>query len=60
MIKNLFLKNIRRNKKGFKILDIDNTLKIGPFELKEIMDEMNMKDKIHVLYSLISSKCTER
>ena len=41
------------------MFDIDNTGKISPFELKETMDAMNMKDKNPVIYSLISSLCTD-
>lgn len=47
-------------KEGFEIFDIENTGKINPIEIKEIMEEINLKSKNPFIYELISSLCSKK
>ena len=44
-------------RKGFEMFDVENKGQIDPIELKETMEEMNLKDKNPFIYELISSLC---
>ena len=44
-------------RKGFEMFDVENKGQIDPKELKETMEEMNLKDKNPFIYELISSLC---
>lgn len=43
--------------KGFEMFDIENKGQIDPLELKETMEEMNLKDKNPFIYEFISYLC---
>ena len=45
---------------GFEMFDIENKGQIDPFELKETMEEMNLKDKNPFIYDLISYICSRK
>ena len=45
---------------GFQLFDIDNKGLIDPKELKETMDEMNLKEKNPFVYDFISSLCSQK
>ena len=46
--------------KGFEMFDVENKGQINPLELKETMEEMNLKDKNPFIYELISSLCSNK
>ena len=39
-------------RKGFEMFDVENKGQIDPIELKETMEEMNLKDKNPFIYEL--------
>ena len=45
---------INEIRKGFEMFDVENKGQIDPFELKETMEEMNLKEKNPFIYELIS------
>ena len=45
---------------GFQLFDIDNKGLIDPKDLKETMDEMNLKEKNPFVYDFISSLCSQK
>ena len=45
-------------KEGFEMFDVENKGLLDPLELRETMEEMNLKDKNPFIYELISSLCT--
>ena len=47
-------------KEGFEMFDIENKGIIDPFELKETIEEMNLKEKNIFLYEFISSLCNTK
>ena len=47
-------------KEGFEMFDIENKGIIDPFELKETLEEMNLKEKNIFLYEFISSLCNTK
>ena len=51
------LKEIRE---GFEMFDVENKGQIDPLELKETMEEMNLKEKNPFIYDIISSFCSDR
>ena len=60
MSKSLYEEEINEIKKGFGMFNIENKGEIDPFELKETMEEMNLKDKNLFIYELISSLCLRK
>ena len=56
----MYEKEINEIKKGFEMFDVENKGQIDPFELKETMEEMNLKDINHFIYELISSLCLRK
>jgi len=46
--------------RGFEMFDVENKGQIDPLELKETMEEMNLKDKNPFIYELISSLCSHK
>ena len=44
-------------RKGFQMFDVENNGHVNPIELKETMEEMNLKEKNPFIYELISSLC---
>ena len=60
MSKSMYEKEINEIKKGFEMFDVENKGQIDPFELKETMEEMNLKDINPFIYELISSLCLRR
>lgn len=44
-------------RKGFEMFDVENKGHINPIELKETIEEMNLKEKNPFIYELISSLC---
>ena len=44
-------------KEGFEMFDVENKGLLDPLELRETMEEMNLKDKNPFIYELISSLC---
>lgn len=46
--------------KGFEMFDIENKGQIDPLELKETMEEMNLKDKNPFIYEFISYLCNNK
>ena len=51
---------INEIRKGFEMFDVENKGQIDPFELKETMEEMNLKEKNPFIYELISSLCQKK
>ena len=51
------LKEIRE---GFEMFDVENKGQIDPLELKETMEEMNLKEKNPFIYDIISSFCSDK
>lgn len=45
---------------GFELFDIDNKGLIDPNDLKDTMDEMNLKEKNPFVYDFITSLCSKR
>ena len=60
MSKTKYDEEINEIRKGFEMFDVENKGQINPFELKETMEEMNLKDKNPFLYELISSLCSRK
>ena len=58
--KSMYEKEINEIKKGFEMFDAENKGQIDPFELKETMEEMNLKDKNPFIYELILSLCLRK
>ena len=48
---------INEIRKGFEMFDVENKGQIDPFELKETIEEMNLKYKNPFIYELITSLC---
>ena len=53
--KDIDLNEIRE---GLEMFDVENKGLIDPLELKQTIEEMNLKDKNPFIYELISSLCT--
>ena len=47
-------------KEGFEMFDVENKGQIDPLELKETMEEMNLKEKNPFIYDIISSFCSDK
>ena len=47
-------------KEGFEMFDVENNGQIDPLELKETMEEMNLKEKNPFIYDIISSFCSDK
>ena len=47
-------------KEGFEMFDVENKGKIDPIELKQTLEEMNLKEKNIFMYELISSLCEDK
>ena len=47
-------------RKGFEMFDVENKGQIDPMELKDTMEEMNLKDKNPFIYGLISTLCLRK
>lgn len=47
-------------KEGFEMFDVENKGKIAPLELKETLEEMNLKEKNMFFYEFISFLCTNK
>ena len=62
MSKSQYYQNDNLNEiiKGFEMFDVENKGIINPLELKETMEEMNLKDKNPFIYELISSLCSNK
>ena len=55
--KDIDLNEIRE---GLEMFDVENKGLIDPLELKQTIEEMNLKDKNPFIYKLISSLCTRK
>ena len=51
-------KSLDELKKGFELFDIQGTGRIQPKELRETMEELNLKDKNPVIYNIVCSMDT--
>ena len=47
-------------REGFEMFDVENKGQIDPLELKETMEEMNLKEKNPFIYDIISSFCSDK
>ena len=47
-------------KEGFEMFDVENKGKIDPLELKQTLEEMNLKEKNKFMYELFSSLCDNK
>lgn len=47
-------------KEGFEMFDVENKGKINPIELRQTLEEMNLKEKNKFMYELISSLCENK
>ena len=47
-------------KEGFEMFDVENKGQIDPLELKETMEEMNLKEKNPFIYDIISSFSSDK
>ena len=52
--------DLKEIKEGFEMFDIENKGQIDPLELKETMEEMNLKEKNPFIYDIISSFCSDK
>ena len=52
--------DLKEIKEGFEMFDVENKGKIDPLELKETMEEMNLKEKNPFIYDIISSFCSDK
>ena len=57
MSRSTYDEEINEIRKGFEMFDVENKGKIDPFELKETIEEMNLKYKNPFIYELITSLC---
>ena len=57
MSRSTYDEEINEIRKGFEMFDVENKGQIDPFELKETMEEMNLKNKNPFIYELITSLC---
>ena len=55
-----YIDEIKEIRKGFEMFDVENKGQIDPFELKETLEEMNLKDKNPFIYELISYLCSRK
>ena len=51
---------INEIRKGFEMFDVENKGQIDPFELKETIEDMNLKYKNPFIYELITSLCLRK
>ena len=47
-------------RKGFEMFDVENKGQIDPMELKDTMEELNLKDKNPFIYGLITTLCLRK
>jgi len=52
--------DLKEIKEGFEMFDVENKGLIDPLELRETMEEMNLKEKNPFIYDLISSLCIKK
>ena len=52
--------DLKEIKEGFEMFDVENKGQIDPLELKETMEEMNLKEKNPFIYDIISSFCSDK
>ena len=57
MSRSTYDEEINEIRKGFEMFDVENKGQIDPFELKETIEEMNLKYKNPFIYELITSLC---
>ena len=57
MSRSTYDEEINEIRKGFEMFDVENKGQIDHFELKETMEEMNLKNKNPFIYELITSLC---
>ena len=60
MSRSTYDEEINEIRKGFEMFDVENKGQIDPFELKETMEEMNLKNKNPFIYELITSLCLRK
>ena len=47
-------------REGLEMFDVENKGIINPLELKQTMEEMNLKEKNPFMYEMISSLCNKK
>ena len=57
MSRSTYDEEINEIRKGFEMFDVENKGQIDPFELKETIEDMNLKYKNSFIYELITSLC---
>ena len=57
MSRSTYDEEINEIRKGFEMFDVENKGQIDPFELKETIEDMNLKYKNPFIYELITSLC---
>ena len=57
MSRSTYDEEINERRKGFEMFDVENKGQIDPFELKETIEDMNLKYKNPFIYELITSLC---
>ena len=60
MSRSTYDEEINEIRKGFEMFDVENKGQIDPFELKETIEEMNLKYKNPFIYELITSLCLRK
>ena len=60
MSRSTYDEEINEIRKGFEMFDVENKGQIDPFELKETIEDMNLKYKNSFIYELITSLCLRK
>ena len=60
MSRSTYDEEINEIRKGFEMFDVENKGQIDPFELKETIEDMNLKYKNPFIYELITSLCLRK